>query len=586
MWSKSIRQLTFNGTVSVSVGSTSPALPLRGVLVDVYRVERAADGNFQFQRLNQAAALTSTTGDFSFAGVSVPVESQEITLAEPPYTPFEYVNPASLPTLVFRISVDAEVLSITSVVEGKQIVEVYDERNDVDDAWILNHPERVHIALTGSAPIAVVIPEGDPEAMAVAGIVAPIPSVPDKQFHFLRIGRAIRAEIGDIGDPRADFTNRAGYMKSTNLQTPSTPSFFPNVLDAPFGGTLHIGGYFGGNFMAPPLSNDLYYTVSFWDYTGDPNATFDPTKLANVTPITDPLFNKKYVAATDQWKTLDLGPFDGTITAVDPPHPATLIGNNVKVYKRPPLQATGEYWPFWDLIAIWNSGAAPNQTIVLLLEAYTRDSGGPTSPNLRKLAMDTTNVNSRLALTIDNRAAVLQLFDWKSGVARFTTNDVVATAPFDPCSELPVQTPQADRNECILVKYSIVDDAGNPHPHVNWYDLRVLYTPKQITGAPLETTLPLKNFSGGGIYAKLDDHYTASVATAPKFTVANRQSVLVPDALDGWPPEGNGDPTSAGSQCLMYALAAGARCTVRTVNGWSSLFGTWRRDRHIIVRRA
>jgi len=587
MWSTVTRQISFSGTVAVAVGGASPALPLRGVLIDVYRADRGTDGAFQFQRLNQAAAQTTITGDFSFSNVPVPVQAQELTPATPPYTPVEFINPASLPTLVFRISADAEVIGGASA--GTQLIEVYDERPDVSALWLAAHPQRIRVALSGAPVIDVVVPEGDAEAMAVAGIVSAASSVPGREFHFLRVGRAIRAEIGEMGDSGPDFSNRAGYMTSTNVQATPAPSFFPGVRDAPFGGQLHIGGHFGSDFLTPAFANTLYYTVSFRDYAGSLTSLFDATQLTTETRIEDPLFNKRYLLPTvtlpaGQWQTLNLGPFTGSVTHIEAV-PVTPF--DVPVYKRPPLPNPAvEYWPFWDLIALWNSGAAPNATTVMTLEAYERIGGTDAAPELRKLNMD-PSINAHLPLTIDNRPPVLKLFDWRTGVARFTQDDVVADAAFGPCGEVPVTTPPPfpDQNECILVRYSVEDGAGNPHPHVGSYGLGIQYTPKQVTGAPLEIGLPLRTFLGGGIYDDISGSYSPADPSAPLYTVMNQRSVLVPQALDGWPPEQGGDPTSMGSQCVQYALAVGASCSVRTVDGWSGAFGNPSLNRHIIVRR-
>jgi hypothetical protein len=48
MWTTAIRQLSFNGSVMVAIGGGSPSLPLKGVLVDVYRFSFDGDGQAQF----------------------------------------------------------------------------------------------------------------------------------------------------------------------------------------------------------------------------------------------------------------------------------------------------------------------------------------------------------------------------------------------------------------------------------------------------------------------------------------------------------------------------------------------------------
>ncbi|MCP4612297.1 MAG: hypothetical protein GY845_26675 [Planctomycetes bacterium] len=597
MWSTAIRQLNFNASVMVAIESGSPPLPLKGVLVDVYRFSFDGGGKAQFERLNQAAARTSITGDFAFIDLPVPVDVQMVVPGSPPYTPVEVTNPNSLPNLAFRISVEAEVLKI-GLSEGTQFVDVYDEREVIDQDWVLSHPERVHVALSGSPSIPVLIPEGNEEAILVAGITFLPPAVPGKEFHFLRVGRAIRDEIGELGESRPnyiDYVGKPGYMISSNKRTVNVqPSFFGGQIDAPFGRTLQIGGQFGATLLTPPLSDSLYYTVSFSEYTGSPTNVFDSTLLTNTIQLLSPLFNKRYILPTialptGKWETLNLGPFNGTITAVEPPHAPSLVGTSVMVYERPGLpDLTTEYWPFWDLIAIWNSTAAVNELIILTLEVYERTGGTDANPELKKLAMD-SSINDHLPLHIDNRQPVPKLFDWRTGFATFGTESVVALAPFDPCSEMPVTPGQVNSNECILVKYSVEDGTGNAHPHVDHYGLWVEFTPRQVVNAPLSATVTLKGqgnnpanppFGLGLGYKDINGHYTLS--TPPIYTVQNFESVLVPHIDDGWPPEPMGDTPSP---CVQYAAEVSLGCSVRTVNGWGRLFGNHHISRHIIIKR-
>jgi len=582
----------------VSIGSASPPLPLKMVLVDIYRFSVNEYGEGQFVRLNQAAARTSVTGDFAFTNLSVPVEVQMVIPGSPPYTPVEIINTNSLPNLVFRISIEAEVL--TGIVsQGTQFVDLYDEREVVNKDWISSHSERVHVDLVGSPSIQVLIPEGNEEATLVAGISIPAPVIPGKEFHFLRVGRAIRQEIGELGDPRPEYVGKPGYMTSSNrwTVTPSEPSFFPDQTDAPFGGALHIGGHFGADFLTPPLSNNLYYTVSFSKYSGDPDLAFDPTQLTDTVQILDPLFNKKYILPDPpslpqgKWKTLNLGPFNGTITAVEPPHDPGLVGTSVKVYKRPGLpDLLTEYWPFWDLIVLWNSTAASNDLIVLTLEVYEKTGGTDTNPELKKRAM-TSSINDHLSLHIDNRHPVPKLWDWRTGFATFSPETVSSIAPFDPCGEMPVTPGQVNQNECILVKYSVENDTGNAHPHLRHYTLWVEFTPKQVVGAPLSKTVELRGqgsdptnppFGLALGYKDINGIYSSTSPSAPIFSVHNFESVLVPRFDDGWPPEPMGDPPSP---CVQYAVEVSLGCSVRTVNGWGPLFGHRHISRHIIIKR-
>jgi hypothetical protein len=236
MWTTTIKQLTFNGTVSVSLGGGTPPLPLLGVRVDVYRFFIDPDGNTQFEQLNQVAEKTSITGDFSFTDLPVSVQVQTVIPGGPPYKPVEITNPGSLPNLGFRISVEAEVLT-SGTSQGTQFVDIYDEREAITSDWVTSHPERLNVELSGSLSIPVLISEENEEAVLVAGITLPSSPVPGKEFHFLRIGRATRDEIGEVG------TSKQGYMNS------ASPSFFPNIVDAPFGGKLQIGGHFGADLL-------------------------------------------------------------------------------------------------------------------------------------------------------------------------------------------------------------------------------------------------------------------------------------------------------------------------------------------------
>ncbi|HDL53683.1 MAG TPA: hypothetical protein ENH32_06875 [Proteobacteria bacterium] len=597
MWTTAIRQFSFNGSVMVAIGSGSPPLPLKGVLVDVYRFSFDGDGEARFERLNQAAARTSITGDFAFSDLSVPVEVQTVIPGSPPYIPVEVTNPNSLPNLAFRISVEAEVLT-TGTSEGTQFVDIYDEREIIDQGWVTSHPERMKVLLTGGPSIPVLIPEGNEEATILAGIVFPAAAVPGKEFHFLRVGRTIRQEIGELGDARPEYVGKAGYMTSSNrwTVTPPEPSFFPNIIDAPFGRTLQIGGHFGADFLTPPLSDNLYYTVSSWEYSGDPANPFDRSHLTSEVQFLNPLFNKRYILPTPvlpkgKWETLNLGPFDSTITAVEAPHDPGLVGTSVKVYKRPGLpDLATEYWPFWDLMAIWNSTAAPDGLVILTMEVYEKTGGTDTNPELKKLAM-TSSINDHLPLHIDNRRPVPKLFDWRTGFATFSPESVGAIASLGSCGEMPVTPGQVNSNECILVRYGVEDGAGSAHSHLNRYSLWVEFTPRQVAGAPLSARVTLKGegnnpanppFGLGLGYNDINGNYSATLPTSPVYSVQNFESVLVPNNEDGWPPEPMGDPPSP---CVQYAAEVSLGCSVRTVNGWSGLFGYRHISRHIIIKR-
>jgi len=385
-----MRELSFSGTLQTDMGG-GVTIPAKRILVDVYRFWET-EGNYQFERLNQVPQRTSITGDFSFTNLPVPVEVQMVIPGSPPYTPVEIIKPGSLPNLAFFISIEAEVAGSVPVVT--QCVEIYDEKRVIKSTWIAAHPGRMHVALSGSS-FSVLIPK-------IAG-----GTVPNNQFHFLRVGRVIRQEIGEVGDVRPEYVGKSGYMRSSNTWASPQPSFIPGVIDAPFGGTLHIGGWFGANL----LNEEIYYTVS-----------------ASGVQILDPLFNYRYILPTlalpsGKWEAINLGPFDATISGVP-----------VQVYRKPPLPDFAvEYWPFYDLIVLWNSATAPNNLRILSLEAY-RNVGTGTTLELVAIPM-VAGVNSSLPLQIDNRPPVPKLLPFNSGdLAKFRT----AYAQFSDDPMLPV----------------------------------------------------------------------------------------------------------------------------------------------------
>ncbi|NOT54408.1 MAG: hypothetical protein HOP18_07375 [Deltaproteobacteria bacterium] len=588
MWTTASRSLSCSGSVMVDVGGGTH-VPLKGVLIDVYLFSSDVTGTVHFQLLNQVAQRTDTAGNFSFHNLPVVVEAQMVIPGTPPYTPVEIINANSLPNLAFRIMVESDVLRGV-VPEGTQFAEIYDERDEINATWIIVHPERTHVPLAGGPAIQVLIPEGNAIAAIVAGLTVPPPVVPGRQFHFLRVGRVVREEIGELDDVRPEFVGKGGYVRSTDTWAAPKPSFFGGVYDAPFGGGLHIGGHFGADLY----TRDLYYTVTVWDYSGNPA---HPLAGAGQ-QILDLLFNKRYLLPTPalpqgKWETLNLGPFDGNITAVEPSHDTSLIGTSIKVYKRPaPPNLATEYWPFWDLIVLWNSAAGPHALRLLSLEAYERTGGSEATPELTKLAM-TPSVNGLLPLMIDNRPPVpIYLpYNLAAPATKFYTSfatfigapeSVGPSAPMGVCNEMTVTPGQPSGNECILVRYSVEDGAGSPHPHLGWYALWAEFTPKAVAGAPDSAHISLKpSFTG---YRSLSESYLPH--TPPILAVSNATSVIVPAAVNGWPPE-QGDPWGIPTgTCPQYAVEVGLTCWVRTIDGWARLFGTPHVARHLIVKRS
>lgn len=589
MWSPATRQITFSGKVEVSIGSAAPPKPLIGVMIDVYRFTRELAG-YSFEHLSQIPARTNDSGEFDFNDLPVLVNTQMLIPGSPPYTPVEVIEPNSLPNLVFRVSIEADVLT-GGVSEGNQIVTLYDERELIDEQWLALHIDRSHVPLSGSSVLTMLITDEDKgydEALIVAGADLPEPTVPGNEVHLLRVGRAIRDEIGELGDTRAEFVEKPGYMNSTDTWATPDPSFFPGRVDAPFGSKLHIGGYFGANFQTPAYTDNLYYTMSVSEYTGSPTNPFDASHLTNTQYIVDPLFNKRFIVPTRKWETLHLGPFEGTTT-----------GGTEKIYYKRPNQPDSmtEYYPFWDLLAIWNSAAAPNTLAVLTIEVYRRTGGTETNPDLTQEAIGT--INAHLPLQIDNRRPVPKYIAYNpsspaikfnKGNAHFflASETVDAVTLLDVCNHFTVASNNpTDGNEALLVRYNIEDGYGNPHPHLLNYGIYAEYTPKAVLGAPDSRTLDLKE--SFQTFNNIRDTYSRT--TPPHMEIYDYKSVVVPVGEDTWPPERCGDkhpevttcdPTYP---CEEYALEVSLGCSVRTVDGWSRIFGHPHVSRHLIIKR-
>jgi hypothetical protein len=594
MWSPATRQITFTGSVEVSIGPAAPPKPLIGVMIDVYRFTREISG-FSFEHLSQIPARTGDLGEFDFNDLPVLVNTQMLIPGSPPYTPVEVIEPSSLPNLVFRVSIEADVLT-GGVSEGNQIVTLYDERELIDEEWLALHSDRINVPLSGSPALTMLITDDEEvvwydEALIVAGADLPEPTVlGNNEVHLLRVGRAIRDEIGELGDTRAEFIEKPGYMNSTDTWATPDPSFFPGRVDAPFGSKLHIGGYFGANFQPLADTDNLYYTMSVSEYTGSVTNPFDASHLTNTQYIVDPLFNKRFIVATRKWETLHLGPFEGTTTG----------GTEKIYYKRPNETAAGEYYPFSDLLAIWNSAAAPNTLMILTIDVYRRTGGTETNPDLTQEAIGT--INAHLPLQVDNRRPVPKYiaYDPSSPAIKFNkanahflsvpeTVDTVSL--IDVCNHFTVApgTP-ADGNEALLLRYNIEDGYGNPHPHLLHYHIYAEYTPKAELGAPDSRRLNLKD-----TFATFDNisatYSRTTPPTPPHMEIYNYRSVVVPEDEDAWPPEPCGDKhpevttCDATYPCEEYALEVSLGCSVRTVNGWSRIFGHPHVSRHLIVKR-
>ncbi|MDJ0694906.1 hypothetical protein [Mastigocoleus sp. MO_188.B34] len=548
MWKNATKLFSVGGKVKYPT-SGGVFEPLQGVSVDIYRVIPEEGGFLSFLRLNSLPAITNSSGDFTFTDLPVEVQTEMATPAGSPGTPIEIVQPTSLPDIVFLISGQG----------GTEYVEIYDERNMVDEAWSAANPIRVDVPLTGSPVLTVDIPELSPTA-----------SVSDDQFYFLRVGRVTRDEITNVSDPDP------GYMTS------AASSFFSGIVDAPFGGTLHIGGHFGNNIRLQ--GDNIYYRLYFSPYSGNPAAPFD---LTSATQITNVLDNKKYIFPTSagdpgRWEKLSLGPFTAQVVG----------GSSIQVYRRPPLYNPAvEYMPFPDLIVKWDSTAADNDLVILAIEVYKKTGEVGGIPQLTPIALvPTVNKYEFLPLRIDNRPPVPKINSWETSFATFSPQSI-GSLTTNECGEMEVEVGDLNGNECMVLGYSIEDGSGSAHRHLSYYRIRVEYSPRQPIGVIVPSTAQVRlkgqesdpTFHAGVGKKDIDWNYDPT-SDPVHSNIWNYSSVLVPQTLDGWPPEPAGD-TYGGVQCLQYAAEVSLGCGVRTINGWSRLFGHRHTSRHIIIKK-
>lgn len=560
--------MSFSGSVMVDIDGGKP---LQGCWVEVYRFSKGDE--VLFVPLTKVRARTDKFGKFNFEKIPVLVEVRTLIHNYPPYDTYEVTRKKSLPNLVFRISFDPT--GSSTIFE-----EIYDERgviknlsNEDYGSWKISHWERFNVDLSGMST-EVLIPKDN--AVAVQLGEALDSSAPAQQFHFLRVGRVTRDEIGEMG------SSKPGYMNS------SATSFFKGVVDAPFGGTLNIGGAFGGlkdeNSIDIPIEK-IYYTVSV--YKKDPI-----TLLPGTEQIIDRLINKRYIYAKGEnpgkWETLDLGPFDGS-----------LEGNPKKVHKLPPPRNDSvEYWPFHDLIVLWNSADSDGQC-VLSIEAYERIGGSDANPQLKKIILNPQK-NDHLLLEIDNHPPVPKLLPFNDNPAETARKFSVAYARYlnlpagasqqivdvptamDVCNEMEVAPAYPDGNKCILMRYSVEDGQGNPHKHLSEYRLYAEFTPKAVKGGNGDS-IPVALLPAFAGYEPISGEY--SPTTPPIMMVNDFRSVVVPAAEDGWPPQ-KGDTAALPDVCRQYAVEVGLSCSVRTIDGWGGIFGTPHVSRHIIIKRS
>ena len=147
MWKNANKQLNVGGKVRYPAEG-GVFEPLKNVSVDIYRIFKDEGGFFSFLRLNSLPAITDFSGDFTFTDLPVEVKTKMVIPGGYPGTPIEIIELASLPDIVFLISGQA----------GTQYVEIYDERNMLDDEWITDNPDRVNVPMTGSPAIIIDIP--------------------------------------------------------------------------------------------------------------------------------------------------------------------------------------------------------------------------------------------------------------------------------------------------------------------------------------------------------------------------------------------------------------------------------------------
>jgi hypothetical protein len=165
---------------------------------------------------------------------------------------------------------------------------------------------------------------------------SPTPQPTGDKFLFTR--------VGNIGTK--DISQKNGYAYAND----AAPYPYPTAdSDAPFGGTLWIGAWFGAGLTTPPLGAQ-YYKVQWAPGIQAANGA------GPWTDVTDPLSNSYFDFTTENWVTQAMGPKP--------------VGGVTDLYQLPNDPANIP-WSFPDLIAQLDTALLPAGPITLRVIGYT-----------------------------------------------------------------------------------------------------------------------------------------------------------------------------------------------------------------------
>jgi hypothetical protein len=412
-----------------------------------------------------------------------------------------------------------------------------------------------------------------------------VKNIKDNGFVFLGIGRAASDEIGMIGDERPEFKGKSGYLRSSDTWEPKRASMLRKILDAPFGGYLEIFGAFGGELAT---MEDLYYSITYNRYNGSINEPFDPAKIVATQALavnSNALFWEYFVAGKPggKWKSEFLGVYQGSVDGQE-----TLVCR-----RRLPRQVDVESWPTQTRLCELNTKGLPNGLLVLGIEAYRKTGGTNDRPELSRISLDKTG-NSWMCLMIDNFESALR-FDkiYPDDPSSFQKLQVAPCkyigvpesigrpVDVDECNEVVVSEGQTDGNEGILMQFTYFDlKTEQILKHALEYNVTVEFTPRSTSDSPDSISIPLrKRFVG---FAPIKQEYQYIIGPDPVWKLDRVKCVLIPEKIDGWPPE-KGD--SNANPCSQYGVAIHISVRHRVTSGWGYSSWPFTRSRYIVMRK-
>ena len=335
--------------VQGDVKSRENGQPLSHPTVQVFQVDNPSPGVYNTALLKQVSEIPGKAGRF--------------------HASFTYPSPPR-PNIILRVLQE---------VTGPGVNIVYNENPATDTRWAIADVVNVHLIADGNA-----ITDNTP----------PIARRPDAFFVFTRVGNIVVDKISQ--------TTGYAYYNDPPPPPPVPPGLWPpypgDDSDQPFGGTLSIGGWFGGGLLALGAK---YYKI---EYMPDAHLATDP---GTWTEISDPLSNSWYddvfPTYNHKWVVETMGPLS--------------VGGVGNLYKLPddPL---GKPWAFPDLLMTLDTTKLPNGLLTLRIVGYEEVGGVPkviggspanSPPNWASTYVDP--FYGTLKLQLDNTAPTCRIDD-------------------------------------------------------------------------------------------------------------------------------------------------------------------------------